>query len=258
MRTRDKYRVTLVNISDIKPEQVPLEKSMKMSLFNDDGSKDEQYEEIRLVEIDDPQFKYRYINGRRRTETLRKNGEKQVRAIILSDLDEEQIHWGALHGNSGTRNYADDAEHIAYLKYTCGYRQAKISQKLGPGFSPATVNNLLKIYDKLIKPLFEMLRIGKIKYNTAFLCTKLTEELQHELYEEAKKKDKLTHQMANKKHKGMQSNTANIFDSDDHEDIEGISGYFLTSSDLRRLREGESLIIEVDNQNFKVEVTILQ
>jgi hypothetical protein len=69
MRLREKYQVKNIYIDNIKPEDTPFEIELKRSIFggiaNDLEYEGEQWEEIRVRKIKDPQYKYELINGRR-------------------------------------------------------------------------------------------------------------------------------------------------------------------------------------------------
>lgn len=182
-RLRDLYQIKVVCVGDIRPETVPLpfEKNLKNALYHD-NEKQEQVEEVRLVESPNDDYKYRYKDGRRRGETIRatEGNKGKVRAIIEPFVNEETIHLHALTSNSSTPNYPGESEHCAYLRDDCNYEIKEIAQRTGLDYQ--VIRQRLLIYDKLIPKLFEMFRMGVFNFSSAWKIVKLNKDQQNELY----------------------------------------------------------------------------
>jgi hypothetical protein len=171
--------------------------------------------------------------------------------VDVGNITDEQLHWGALQANSGTPNHADEALHIAHLHYDLGIPQKIIANRLGKGFSTGTVNGRLRLYNKLIKPIFTMLQKGEIKSSAAYEATKLSKEKQQELLTSLKEGEKLTQICAIEFYRKVQANHAKMF-KDEEDEIElDVTGIFIPPNSMKDLMNGEIVEVEFNGDLIK-------
>lgn len=208
--TTDKMKLQDIEIAKIKPEIAPLpqEKALKRSILDDDNTP-EQWEEVKVRTIKDKRYTYELINGRRRVETLREAEVETVRGIVVEDVDDATLHLGALIGNGGTPNAADEANHCVYLRDEEKMTPEEIAHKTGIRLS--LVKNRLRLKDRLAKKVFDMLLSGEITYTTAYEFTRISnKEKQRSIARTWDKKDgKLTPQVVKEYYQGTQKRTIN-------------------------------------------------
>lgn len=258
MRLREKYKVMQIKLDDIEPESTP-EKDMrriKKSMFGDDDQ-DRQIEEIRVREANhDCPYRYQYINGRRRGETARANGQKTIRAIVVSDVDDRELHTQALITNSGTENYGDEAEHVGYLFHTVGMKQSEIAEMCNMGYS--TVSGRLKLYDKLAPTSLALLKTGEINYSTALKLCKMTFVEQVEFIDRCNNEDKkVTVARATNELKSIQSAQAPKVDRRalfDPDTFGPTSGLFINPDNVARLLKGEEVEITINGETKCIKI----
>lgn len=248
-RLREEYKLKNIAIDQILPEEVPLDKSLKKSLFNGNDTVN-QFEEVKVVELDEAigDYIYKAINGRRRIETLRSEGIKTVRAIVRYNVTEEELHLGALHGNASTSNHADEAIHIKYL-YDNGYTQEEISKKLGKGFSIGTVNNRLKLIQDLIPDFFQMLKVGEINATCAFELTRLNKTQQSNLLKSLGNK-KPTTKIVKEAFREVQSQSVKRFEQTEEVEETKPIGLFITASQFEEADNEEVVEIIFDGKLY--------
>lgn len=263
-RLRDEYKVANICIGEIKPEVVPLsqEKNLKNALFNTDGEREEQVEEIKVFEIDDPVYKYQYQNGRRRGETIRaEEGDKGIiRAIIVPFVDVKTMHIRALIANAGTSNYPGESKHCAYLRDEEHMTAQEISTITGMTLN--VIRDRLMVYDKLISEIFELFNEGVINFSAAWILTKLTVAQQKDilsLYEQGR--IKLTQKEIWKYKKSLDEVDLNsLFETftNDEVDIESgkgqtfTVGIVLTPKQMEDILDGNSVMIKYKGKDIQI------
>ena len=235
-RLREEYQLKVVLVSDIMPTTNAPSKELKQSLF-DDNDEFDLIEEPRIKRIEHKRYKYKKISGGRRIESARQAGIEKIRCIII-DVDDIQHHWIGLITNSGTTNYAEEAEHI-YSLCSEGFSQTEIAKRTG--YSAATISTRIKLKEKLIPQLFEMLRKGELTGEQAKNCTKLTRIQQEELLQ-----DKITTKAISEKYRESQSSYFLNFEEEEIE-VENTSGLFITPDNLDRIIQGSSVVVKLHN-----------
>ncbi len=214
MYATDDCRIEEIKISRIKPEPTPLkqEKLLKQSLFNDDDEP-EQWEEIKLREIDHPDYDFQYINGRRRGETLRSQDVKTVRAIIVNNVDDKDLHIGALIGNSGRPNPGDEANHIWYLHHDLGMEIKDIAKKIN--YKRQRVELYVRLKKNLSPTAFDMLLDGTINFSTACELARMNGRDQTSFIRKQKKNDEpVSNKKTKEEYKRLQGKNINTLIGD--------------------------------------------
>jgi hypothetical protein len=263
-RLRDEYKVANICVGDIKPEIVPLsqEKNLKNALFNTDGEREEQVEEIKVFEIDDPVYKYQYQNGRRRGETIRtEEGDKGIiRAIIVPFVDTKTTHIRALIANAGTSNYPGESCHCAYLRDTEHMSAQEISTITGMTLN--VIRDRLLVYDNLIPEVFELFNEGVINFSAAWVLTKLNSKQQKDilkLYEQDK--IKLTQKEIWKYKKSLDEVDLNtLFETFTNDEVNTESekgqtftvGIVLTPKQMEDILEGNSIMVTYKGKDIQL------
>ncbi|RJR12462.1 ParB/RepB/Spo0J family partition protein [Candidatus Parcubacteria bacterium] len=219
-----------IPITKIKFEKWGFEPSLQESLFET-----EQKDPIKVRKIEDVEFDYEVVYGRRRLNALMQGGQHTVLALVVDDMDDVELALNALIENSGTPNELDEGRHILYLM-SQGISGKEIAKKIG--YSPATISQRVRLVEKTHPQIQEKVQTGEIKVSAALEASKLSFVDQERLLNNG---EKLTFKYVFEKVREWQANQLDLFDSEPHGQVK--PGLFLSSQEVEALLSGE--IIQV-------------
>ncbi len=162
--------VLKVPIELIDIEDAPQSKAQQASLMEMD-----QVAPVYLNKIGE---RYKIVDGRRRIVDLIANGVTEVFALVDENVIGSELAWKALILNASSHNEMDEADHIIKL-LGLGQTQSSIAKCIG--YSPATVNQRIRLTERLSSVLQSKLRRGKMKYSAAQMATKMPKDLQEKI-----------------------------------------------------------------------------
>lgn len=240
-RLRDVMQLRNIQIAEIKTDEVPLNLTLKESLFEID-----QKDPIKVRKYENGIFKYEIVDGRRRLKALAESGQTQVLALVVNEMDDTELSIQALVANSGQPNPMDEARHMAKLREQ-GYDGKQIAKT--SGYSQGRVSQTLKLVDCLIPELQELVSLGEMKISAAYETAKLPKDRQNDILNDIKNGQKPTFRFVFEKVRDWQAQELDMFDVEEDE-LE--PGLFLSSEQLHELIDGKILNLTWNGRDLAI------
>lgn len=247
MRLREKMALKNIEVSLIIKEEAPLDEELVESM-----NEVQQLEPIKVTPmLVEGVEMYRVIDGRRRYLSALELEQKTITAIIIQDVDEEELHTRALVANSGKTNAMDECIHMLKLQ-EMGWSREKIAQACR--YEKTKVDWILHL-QKLIPEMQALVRKGPRKrpdgsnpglpYTTGYEISRLPHDQQMILYKQWEEGQKLTQPYVLKFIRDYQASLIVLTDDDQQKQQEKkLPNLFVEGEQLQAVLEGGALNIE--------------